>query len=179
MATMLASMESREVCRCDECGLTQFVPRAGLSAPCRRCHIALDYQESPAPKALTAVHEMARGPSAQLPVTTKTLRIRLGLSQRQLAGRMSVPRTYVSKIENSRATPTLSSLARLARALEVTVPELLADPERFRQKQIVELLSDRFVSELAPFVAKLSEIQMRELAVTIHAMAMRPRRAMA
>ena len=28
--------------------------------------------------------------------------------------RMGVPRTYVSKIENEKATPTLSSLARLA-----------------------------------------------------------------
>jgi len=41
----------------------------------------------------------------------------------KLAARMSVPRTYVSKIENEKATPTLSSLERLARALEVTVPD--------------------------------------------------------
>jgi transcriptional regulator with XRE-family HTH domain len=52
----------------------------------------------------------------------RSLRLRNGLSQRQLALRMSVPRTYVSKIENEKATPTLSSLERLARALEVSVP---------------------------------------------------------
>ena len=61
-----------------------------------------------------------------LATSIRSLRLRSGLSQRQLAGRMSVPRTYVSKIENEKATPTLSSLERLARALEVSVPELLS-----------------------------------------------------
>ncbi len=54
-----------------------------------------------------------------------SLRLRGGLGQRPVALRMGVPRTYVSKIENEKATPTLSSLARLAQALEVSVPDLL------------------------------------------------------
>ncbi len=55
-------------------------------------------------------------PSRQIPVAAaiRSLRIRAGLSQRQLALRMSVPRTYVSKIENEKACPTLGSLERLA-----------------------------------------------------------------
>ena len=65
-----------------------------------------------------------------LATSIRSLRLRNGLSQRQLAARMSVPRTYVSKIENEKATPTLSSLERLARALEVTVPELLSGGEK-------------------------------------------------
>jgi len=44
------------------------------------------------------------------------------LSQRQLAARMGVPRTYISKIENGKAMPTLSSLDRLARALQWISP---------------------------------------------------------
>jgi len=71
-----------------------------------------------------------------LAASIRSLRLRSGLSQRQLAGRMSVPRTYVSKIENEKATPTLSSLERLARALEVTVPDLLSGGERNRQDEI-------------------------------------------
>ena len=51
---------------------------------------------------------------------------------------MAVPRTYVSKIENEKATPTLSSLERLARALEVTVPDLLTGGERNRQEEVRE-----------------------------------------
>ena len=50
----------------------------------------------------------------QVAQAIRSLRLRGGLSQRQLALRMGVPRTYVSKIENEKATPTLSSLARLA-----------------------------------------------------------------
>ncbi len=61
----------------------------------------------------------------QVAKAIRSLRQRGGLSQRQLALRMGVPRTYVSKIENEKATPTLSSLARLAQALEVSVPDLL------------------------------------------------------
>jgi transcriptional regulator with XRE-family HTH domain len=72
-----------------------------------------------------------------LATSIRSLRLRNGLSQRQLAGRMSVPRTYVSKIENEKATPTLSSLERLARALEVTVPDLLSGGERSRQEEIM------------------------------------------
>ena len=70
-------------------------------------------------------HGNGRG-HLNLASSIRSLRLRNGLSQRQLATRMSVPRTYVSKIENEKATPTLSSLERLARALEVTVPDLLS-----------------------------------------------------
>ncbi|PYX87996.1 MAG: hypothetical protein DMG68_09935 [Acidobacteria bacterium] len=90
----------------------------------------------------------------------RSLRLRNGLSQRQLAGRMSVPRTYVSKIENEKATPTLSSLERLARALEVTVPDLLSGGERTRQEEVRELMQDQFIAELLPFVSQLNGMQM-------------------
>ena len=84
-----------------------------------------------------------------LATSIRSLRLRNGLSQRQLAGRMSVPRTYVSKIENEKATPTLSSLERLARALEVTVPDLLSGGERSRQEEVNELMKDQFIAEIA------------------------------
>ena len=92
----------------------------------------------------------------------------LGVSQRQLAGRMSVPRTYVSKIENEKATPTLSSLERLARALEVTVPELLSGGERTRQEEISELMKDQFIAELLPFVSQLNGMQMSSILTQVY-----------
>jgi len=57
------------------------------------------------------------------------------LSQRQLAGRMQVPRTYISKIENGKAVPTLSSLQRLATALEVGICDLLHDGNSRRARK--------------------------------------------
>ena len=107
----------------------------------------------------------------------RSLRLRNGLSQRQLALRMAVPRTYVSKIENEKATPTLSSLERLARALEVTVPELLTGGERDRQEEIRELIEDQFVSEILPFVSQLNGMQMSSILAQVRDLTVRPRRS--
>ncbi len=58
------------------------------------------------------------------------------LSQRQLAGRMQVPRTYISKIENGKAIPTLGSLERLATALGVEVRQLVRDTRSRRDEEV-------------------------------------------
>jgi len=112
-----------------------------------------------------------------LATSIRSLRLRNGLSQRQLATRMSVPRTYVSKIENDKATPTLSSLERLARALEVTVPDLLSGGERNRQEEIRELVQDQFIAELLPFVSQLNGIQMSSVLAQVRDLTLRPRRS--
>jgi len=111
-----------------------------------------------------------------LAASIRSLRLRNGLSQRQLATRMAVPRTYVSKIENEKATPTLSSLERLARALEVTVPDLLSGGERNRQEEIRELAQDQFIAEILPFVAQLSALQMSSIVAQVRDLTLRPRR---
>jgi len=107
----------------------------------------------------------------------RSLRLRNGLSQRQLALRMSVPRTYVSKIENEKATPTLSSLERLARALEVSVPDLLSGGERNRQEEIRELMEDQFVADVMPYLAQLNGMQMSSILAQVRDLTVRPRRS--
>ena len=107
----------------------------------------------------------------------RSLRLRSGLSQRQLAGRMSVPRTYVSKIENEKATPTLSSLERLAKALEVTIPDLLTGGERNRQEEVRELMEDQSVMDILPFVAQLNGMQMSSILTQVRDLTIRPRRS--
>jgi transcriptional regulator with XRE-family HTH domain len=106
----------------------------------------------------------------------RSMRLRNGLSQRQLATRMSVPRTYVSKIENEKATPTLSSLERLARALEVSVPDLLSGSERSRQEEVRELMQDPFIAELMPFVSQLNGMHMSSVLAQVRDLTIRPRR---
>src|SRR6266481_5115229 len=177
MATTLAPVDSREVVRCDHCLLVQFRTSNDL---CRRCHASLDEDEPepviapPAPQVMPS-HGNGRG-HLNLASSIRSLRLRSGLSQRQLAGRMSVPRTYVSKIENEKATPTLSSLERLARALEVTVPDLLSGGERNRQEEIRDLAQDQFIAEILPFVAQLSALQMSSLVAQVRDLTTRPRR---
>ena len=177
MATTLAPVDSREVVRCDHCLLVQFRTTNDL---CRRCHASLDEEEREiaviAPIPLVAPPPGNGRGHLNLAASIRSLRLRNGLSQRQLATRMSVPRTYVSKIENEKATPTLSSLERLARALEVTVPDLLSGGERNRQEEIRELAQDQFIAEILPFVAQLNAMQMSSIVAQVRDLTLRPRR---
>jgi transcriptional regulator with XRE-family HTH domain len=150
---------------------------------CRRCHLSLDEDEAeiaamtPALEVLpVSVHSNGRG-HLKLAQSIRSLRLRSGLSQRQLALRMSVPRTYVSKIENEKATPTLSSLERLARALEVSVPDLLSGGERNRQEEVRELMEDQFVAEVMPYLSQLNGMQMSSILAQVRDLTVRPRRS--
>jgi transcriptional regulator with XRE-family HTH domain len=176
MATTLAPVDSREVVRCDLCHLVQFRTNNNL---CRRCHTSLDAEEpEPAPVAQPPVAENGNGHSHLcIAGAIRTLRQRSGLSQRQLALRMQVPRTYVSKIENEKATPTLSSLERLARALEVTVPDLLNGGHRTREDEIRELVGDEFISQMLPYLSKLNGMQLASVLAQVRDLTTRPRRS--
>ena len=178
MATTLAPVDSREVVRCDHCLLVQFRTH---NNNCRRCHASLDEEPEPEPIVMTPPVMMpmpgtGRG-HLNLAASIRSLRLRNGLSQRQLAGRMSVPRTYVSKIENEKATPTLSSLERLARALEVSVPDLLSGGERNRQEEVRELMEDQFVAEVMPYLSQLNGMQMSSILAQVRDLTVRPRRS--
>ena len=92
-----------------------------------------DQPEPPAlePVPLPAYAEAS--PSVNLAASTRARRHPLGLSQRQLAGRLGTVRVYASKLENLKCKPTLGSLEKIARALETTIPHLLNARERTRQ----------------------------------------------
>jgi transcriptional regulator with XRE-family HTH domain len=179
MATTLAPVDSREVLRCDRCSLVQFRTSTNL---CRRCHTSLDPDEpepilaEPQPAPANG-HGNGHGNELQVALAIRNLRQRVGMSQRQLALRMQVPRTYVSKIENEKACPTLSSLARLARALEVTVPDLLNGGQRTREEEIAELVADEFIAQLIPYTNKLNGMQLSSVLAQVRDMTIRPRRS--
>ena len=80
------------------------------------------------------------------------------LSQRQLASRMQVPRTYISKIENGKAIPTLGSLERLAHALEVEVSQLVRDSRSRREEEVAAILADPFLAEVASLLPHLDSL---------------------
>ncbi|HWR17615.1 MAG TPA: helix-turn-helix transcriptional regulator [Terriglobales bacterium] len=147
-----------------------------MSGTCRKCHTPLDEEPEPEPTPVVAPQPVAnehRGGHLQVAMSIRALRQRSGLSQRQLALRMRVPRTYVSKIENEKATPTLSSLERLATALEVTVPELLSGACS-REREIRELMADEFIAEMVPYIAKLNGMQWSSLLTQMRDMVTRP-----
>lgn len=128
------------------------------------------------PEVRPTLDDSGSHPQIQIALAIRSLRHRSGLSQRQLAGRMQVPRTYVSKIENEKATPTLSSLARLATALEVTIPDLLRGDGRAREDEIAALAGDAFIAEVAPFIFQLDPMQRSSVLMQMRELATRPRR---
>ncbi len=157
--TSVHEIPQREVLRCEACKLVQFRTAADT---CRRCKKSL----LPEPPKVQPVIELVLGPATESPesgpqvaTAVRDLRHVRNLSQRQLAARMGVPRTYISKIENGKAMPTLSSLDRLARALQVDISALLRDaPTRHRDETAV-LLNDPFLAEVAKYTAHLTPTQ--------------------
>jgi transcriptional regulator with XRE-family HTH domain len=129
-----------------------------MNSLCRRCRKTLEIEEPELlrPQPVAPVTEPANpGNGLQVAKTVRDIRRFKALSQRQLANRMQVPRTYISKIENGKAMPTLSSLARLAMALEVDICALLQDARSRRLEETAAVLADPFLAEIAQCVGQL------------------------
>jgi transcriptional regulator with XRE-family HTH domain len=117
---MRAAKSDRRVIRCPGCWLVQYWPEG--KDKCVRCPWAAVWR-------LTA--QLTLKPETPLPprvdlfdsdrLARKIRQIRQArhLSQRQLAKRQSVPRTYISKLENGRTSPTIDSVLRMAEALDI------------------------------------------------------------
>lgn len=158
MATNLVSLDSREVVRCEYCALVQFRTTTSL---CRRCHKPIEMEEPPVLGPVPVPDRQPNCAEAGLQVAAQVRDIRKSrhLSQRQLASRMQVPRTYISKIENGKAIPTLGSLERLADALEVDVSQLVRDTRSRREEEVSSILSDPFLAEIASLLPRLDSLQ--------------------
>jgi len=158
MATTLVSVETREVVRCEYCRLMQYRTSNSL---CRKCHRPLDIEEPvPLLPQLVTSPSVPTSAEAGLQVAGQVRETRKArhLSQRQLAARMQVPRTYISKIENGKAIPTLGSLERLAAALEVNVCQLVRDSRSRRDDEVSAILSDPFLEEVAALLPQLDSL---------------------
>ncbi len=129
---------------------------------CRKCHKPLDIEE---PEQLTpqlvisSCGDSSRDAGSQVATQVREIRRARHLSQRQLAGRMQVPRTYISKIENGKAIPTLGSLERLASALEVDVSKLVRDARSCRDEEVAAIFADPFLAEVAALLPQLDSLK--------------------
>ncbi len=136
--------------------------------------------EEPAPLApqLVSMAPAAASAEAGLQVAAQVREIRRArhLSQRQLASRMQVPRTYISKIENGKAIPTLGSLERLANALEVDMRQLVRDSRSRREEEVSAILSDPFLAEIASLLPHLDSLHRTLLYGSVRDMASGRRR---
>lgn len=69
-------------------------------------------------------------PQEALGQAIRQLRQERALTQRQLADAADVNETWISHIEAGRTNPAWGTVARVAAALNVTIPELAARAER-------------------------------------------------
>jgi ribosome-binding protein aMBF1 (putative translation factor) len=63
-------------------------------------------------------------------VTLKTLRLKAGFTQIQLAAALETSQPHVARIESGRQEPNLSTLRKLAKALGVQLDELISAIDR-------------------------------------------------
>lgn len=64
-------------------------------------------------------------------VRIRYLRLKLGLSQEELADRCGLDRTYVGGIERAERNPSLKNVALIAAALQVPISALFDDSSQF------------------------------------------------
>src|SRR4051812_42626642 len=161
MATILAPQFGREVLRCNHCDLVQF---ATPKMFCRRCRQPYDWE-----CAIEAEQtENSRNPESipqtgsfrdHIALNVLNLRQLRDLTQKEVGLRMGVPRTYVSKIEGRKVTPTLSSLDRLARVLGTSVAGLVSAPENPGDEYPPEFRRDPFLLQVSRFAVTLTPAQ--------------------
>jgi transcriptional regulator with XRE-family HTH domain len=150
------------------------------NALCRKCHKPFDMEEPVvlAPQLVVSNKPCETSTEAGLKVAGQVREIRRQrhLSQRQVASRMEVPRTYISKIENGKAIPTLGSLERLAAALGVDICQLVRDSRSNRNEEVAAILGDPFLAEIAVWLPQLDALQRAQFSSAIRDVALSGRR---
>jgi transcriptional regulator with XRE-family HTH domain len=155
--------DDRDVLACRHCRLVQFRTRTSL---CRRCQKPLVGEVRNDPK-LDEVVARSKPVANEESDAVKNLGVRIreirkgrGMTQRVLACRMNVPRTYISKVEMSRVVPALPTLERIAAGLDVSLTDLLCDERACRRDDVIAgILSDPFLAEIAQVADKLDPVQ--------------------
>jgi len=75
--------------------------------------------------------------SNQFGRVVKQIREERGWSQEVLADKADLNRSYVGEVERGTAMPSLSTVAKLATALEVSASTLLARCEQYAQRDLL------------------------------------------
>jgi transcriptional regulator with XRE-family HTH domain len=129
---------------CPHCLLVQYKT---VNSNCRRCHVNVDgavakvVAQSEPEKVQRCTFKVDRWAGRWLedviPVAIYYFRECQGLSQNAVAKKMGVPRTYMSKVENGKACPTVPSFLRLADALGVSPARILLFCEEMMQACVV------------------------------------------
>jgi transcriptional regulator with XRE-family HTH domain len=156
----------REVIRCKTCGLVQYRASAGN---CRRClRPVLPKIEFLIPLEKWPNQVMVENIGRRL----RQVRESRGMTQCELEARSRASRSYLSRIESGRITPSIVTLERISEALGVGLNQLFV-PETHGEA----LLEDPFIQELQPFLRQLDWEQWQSILTRLAAISRAATRA--
>lgn len=94
-------------------------------------------------------------------------RLKLGLTQERLAARANLHYSYVGQVERGNKIPSLKTLTKIARALNLKVEDLIRENEKGNDvssrdllvQELLSLVRERPESELKLYICVISQIR--------------------
>jgi transcriptional regulator with XRE-family HTH domain len=110
-------------------------------------------------------------PSASLSIsmnigtTIRDYRLQKGMSQGDIEKRTGLLRCYLSRVENGHTVPSLETLQKIARALDLQLSQFFAEETVSKEMSTLRLSEDeiRFLTQIQRYSAHLSESDRRLL----------------
>lgn len=91
--------------------------------------------------------------------TIRTFRLQKGLSQGDIEKKTGLLRCYLSRVENGHTVPSLDTLSKIARALDLPITQFFADDSLSHQTSMRKLSDEemRFLTQIRRYSANLNE----------------------
>jgi transcriptional regulator with XRE-family HTH domain len=89
----------------------------------------------------------------------RAYRLQKGLSQGDIEKKTGLLRCYLSRVENGHTIPSLDTLSKIARALDLPITQFFADDSLNRQANLPKLSDDelRFLTQIRRYSTSLND----------------------
>ena len=103
--------------------------------------------------------------SMNIGVTIREYRLQKGMSQGDIEKRTGLLRCYLSRVENGHTVPSLDTLQKIARALDLQLSQFFAEDLVSKEMSGLNLNEEeiRFLTQIQRYSAQLSESDRRLL----------------
>src|SRR6201991_224099 len=103
--------------------------------------------------------------SMNIGITIRDYRLQKGMSQGDIEKRTGLLRCYLSRVENGHTVPSLETLQKIARALDLQLAEFFAEEMVSKEMSSLHLKEDeiRFLTQVQRYSANLGESDRRLL----------------